>query len=173
MDKLERLNQIRDKSLEAADKIVQAYSPQWKARVDVAKSLVPVASAALVFTVAFAPSLAKPNIHYAWRYCLVGSWVCFLCALSCSLLSLWFAIGLHDLQANIIERSNKLREANANPNTNADDMLKVMSDVFTASLTPIVRRDKISRRLLNVAYLSYGVAILLIGILGARQLLIF
>jgi hypothetical protein len=52
-------------------------------------------------------------------------------------------------------------------------MLKVMSDVFTASLTPIVRRDKISRRLLNVAYLSYGVAILLIGILGARQLLIF
>lgn len=173
MNNLERLNQIRDESLAAADRIVQAYSPQWKARIDVAKSLVPVASAALVFTVAFAPSLAKPNVHYAWRYCLVGSWVCFLCSLTCSLLSLWFAIGLHDLPANILEQSDKLREANANPNTTADDMRQVLNGIFVAASMPIERKDIISRRLLKVAYISYGVAILLIGIIGARQLLVF
>jgi hypothetical protein len=173
MNPTEKLNKIRDESLAAAKIIIEAYSPQWKARVDVAKSLVPVTSAALVFTIAFAPSLAKPEVHYAWRYCLIGSWICFLCALTCSLLSLWFSISLHDLQANILEQSDKMRAAIANPSTNADDMLQVLGEIFLAANTPIERSDKMSRRLLNVAYVSYGIAILLIGILGARQLLVF
>ncbi len=41
-----------------------------------------------------------------------------------------------------------------------------------AANKPIERWDKASRRLLNVAYIFYGLAIWLIGILGARQLLV-
>src|SRR3989442_12101671 len=125
MNNTERLNQLRDASLDAADMIMQAYSPQWKARADVAKSLIPVASGALVFTVAFAPSLAKATIHPAWRYCLVASWLFFLLALASSLLSLWFSIGLHDQKANVLEQSDKLRAALARPDANAESTLSV------------------------------------------------
>lgn len=173
MNNTERLNKLRDASLDAADMVTQAYSPQWKARVDVAKSLIPVASGALVFTVAFAPSLAKATVHPAWRYCLVGSWLFFLVALTSALLSLWFSIGLHDMKANILEQSDKLRAELAKPDANVDSTRAVMGEVFNAANKPIERKDKISRRLLNVAYISYGLAILLIGLLGARQLLVF
>jgi hypothetical protein len=173
VDNTERLNKFRDASLDAADMITRAYSPQWKARVDVAKSLIPVASGALVFTVAFAPSLAKATVHPAWRYCLVASWLFFLVALSSALLSLWFSIGLHDMKANILEQSDKLRTALAQPNAEADSTLAVMGEIFVVANKPIERKDKMSRRLLNVAYVSYGLAILLIGLLGARQLLVF
>lgn len=102
---VKKLNEIRNAALEAAEWITRAYSPQWKARMDVAKSLVPIASGALVLTIAFAPSLATPNAHYAWRYSFIGGWFCFLGALICALLSLWFSIGLHDAQANVLEQS--------------------------------------------------------------------
>jgi hypothetical protein len=173
MNNSERLNTIRDASLDAADMITQAYSPQWKARADVAKSLIPVASGALVFTVAFAPSLAKTSVHPAWRYCLVASWLFFLLALTCSLLSLWFSIGLHDQKANILEQSDKLRAALAKPGATAESALAVMGDIFNAANKPIEQKDKMSRRLLNAAYVFYGLAIFLIGLLGARQLLVF
>jgi glucan phosphoethanolaminetransferase (alkaline phosphatase superfamily) len=173
MDYTERLNKLRDASLDAAEMITQAYSPQWKTRVDVAKSLIPVTSGALVFTVAFAPSLAKATVHPAWRYCLVASWLFFLVALSSSLLSLWFSIGLHDMKANILEQSDKLRRELARPDANVESTLAVMEEVFVTANKPIERKDKVSRRLLNGAYLSYGLAILLIGLLGARQLLVF
>lgn len=127
--------------------------------MDVAKTLVPIASAAVIFSVAFAGSFAKPSIHVGWRLCLVVSWICFLCALTSSLLSLWFAIGLHDSQANILEQSDKLRTAIAKPNVSADEMLVVMNDVFVAANKPIEQRDWASRRLLNAAYVFYGLAI--------------
>ena len=173
MNNTEKLNTIRDASLEAADVITRAYSQHWKARMDVAKTLVPIASAAVVLTVTFSSSFAKPSVHFAWRYCLVASWFCLLSALTSSLLSLWYAIGLHDSQANILEQSEKIRTAIAKPGISADEMLVVMNDIFFAANKPIERWDKASRRLLNAAYIFYGLAIWLIGILGARQLLVF
>jgi hypothetical protein len=172
MNDLERLNYIRDQFLKVAAEITDAYSPQWKARVDVTKSLIPIASAALVFTIAFAPSLIKPGVHVAWRYCLVVSWVSFLCALILSLLSLWFSIGLHDLQANMLERSEGMRKAIAKVDPKSDDIMKPFGGLITESLKPIERLDKISRRLLNTAYVFYGIAILFIGAVGARVLLL-
>jgi len=47
MNKTGRLNKIRDASVDAADWFTEAYIPQWKARIDVAKTLVPLASGAL------------------------------------------------------------------------------------------------------------------------------
>jgi hypothetical protein len=173
MSDTEKLNKIRDASLEAADLVTRAYSPQWKARMDVAKALVPIASAAVIFSVAFAGSFAKPSVHIGWRLCLAFSWFCFLAALTSSLLSLWFAIGLHDAQANVLEQSDKLRTAIAKPNVTVDEMLAVMDDIFLTANKPIERRDKASRRLLNAAYVFYGLAIWLIGVLGVRLLVGF
>jgi hypothetical protein len=84
-------------------------------------------------------------------------------------LSLWFSIGLHDMKANILEQSEKLRAALGKPNANAESTLSVMGDIFTAANTPIERKDKASRRLLNLAYVSYGLAVLLITLIGVRQ----
>jgi hypothetical protein len=173
MNNTERLNTIRDASLDAAGMITDAYSPQWRARIDVAKTLVPLASGALIFTIGFSSSFAKSNVHPAWRYCLAAGWGCFLVAHTCALLSLWFSIGLHDMKANILEQSDKLRAALAKPDANADSALAAMGDIFIVANTPIERKDKMSRRLLNLAYVSYGVAILLVTVLGAHQLAIF
>jgi hypothetical protein len=141
--------------------------------MDAAKAVIPIASAAVIFSVAFASSFAKPSIHIGWRLCLVFSWFCFLFALTCSLLSLWFAIGLHDAQANVLEQSDKLRNAIAKPNVTADEMLVVMGDIFLTANEPIGRMDKASRRLLIAAYIFYGFAIWLIGVLGVRVLIGF
>ena len=168
----QKLNEIRNAALEAAEWVTRAYSPQWKARMDVAKSLIPIASGALVLTIAFAPSLAKPNTHYAWRYCLIGGWFCFLGALISALLALWFSIGLHDAQANVLEQSEKLRKELAKPGVSRESMNNVLDDIFVTANRPIERRDKASRRLLNAAYIFYGFAIVLVSILGARQMFV-
>ena len=172
MNQTERLNLLRDGALDATDKIMQAYSPQWKARADVAKTLVPLTSGALLFTITFASSLAKGVVYPIWRYCLLASWVSFLLSLTASLLSLWFSIGLHDQKANVLEQSDKMRAEIANPNATVESGLAVMGDIFYAANKPIERKDKASRRLLNAAYIFYGLAILLIGVMGARQLLV-
>ena len=172
MNQTERLNLLRDASLDAADKVTQAYSPQWKTRADVAKSLIPITSAALIFTVTFASSLAKGAVSPIWRYCLLGSWLCLLLSLAGSLLSLWFSIGLHDAKANVLEQSDKMRAELARSDATVESTSTVMGDIFDNANKPIERRDKASRRLLNAAYIFYAAAILLIGLLGARQLLV-
>ena len=77
------------------------------------------------------------------------------------------------MKANVLEQSDKLRAELSRPDANVESTTALMDDVFATANKPIGRKDKISRRLLNAAYVFYGLAVLLIGLLGARQLLVF
>ena len=166
----DNISNLLDHLVEVAKQATEPFIPQWEGRKDIAKTIISLASASLVFTTTFSSSLVKPGTPTGWRYAIIVWWAAFVCSLALSLIFLWVSIGLADLPAIILASTEKLKQAAAEriPGTPIDE--DPIYREFNAGFRQIVRRDKRARILFGALLCFFGIALLVLTILGIRQL---
>jgi hypothetical protein len=156
-------DELKRRLFEIARQTTDPFKAQWDARKDVAKTLVSLASGALVFTITFASSLIKPNTPASLRYSIGACWLAFIFSLVLALLSLWFSIGLHNFEGLLVSKNEQINQLAAD---NRESLPSLVADTWQE----IVRDDKRSRRSLTASLVFYGIALLIFSIIGIRQL---
>ena len=157
---------LQDKLLEIAQQPTEALKPQIESRKDVAKTLVSLSSAALLFTITFASSLIKPNSSLFLRYTMGVCWLAFVFSLILSLLSLWFSIGLCNFQALLMTKTKEINEIAAE---GRETLPTFVADLWEKEIVP---DDKRSRRSLLAAFISYGIALVILLVVGVWQFIL-
>lgn len=76
------------------DRIERAHGKVWAARQDVAKTILSLASGALVITLTFSERLVPAGAGPAIRWLIASSWLALLLSCSSAVLSLWISIKL-------------------------------------------------------------------------------
>lgn len=158
---------LQDKLFELAKQPTEALKPQIESRKDVAKTLISLSSAALLFTITFASSLIKANSGVSLRYTIGACWLAFVLSLALSLSSLWFSVGLHNFPALLMTKTKEINEIAASNRANLPD--------FVANLwqNEIVPDDRRSRRFLLAGFISYALALVILLIVGVWQFILW
>jgi len=162
---------LLDHLQDVAKKTTDPLMFQWEARKDLAKTLISVASATLVFTITFSSSLTAKGTSSFWRYSILVCWLAFVCSLVLALASLWCSMGVANLQALVLARTDKLRQAAKEALSKSQPDSDPVYSVFNEAFQEIVRDDRRSRRLLYVSMTCFGVALVIFTALGVRQLI--
>jgi hypothetical protein len=165
--------------IQFAKEIIEPYKPEWAERREIAKTLISLASAALIFTITFSSSIITPTTPRFWRYSVLVCWAAFICSLVCALGSLWFSMGLSSLPVLIDERSNAIADATRTAvKTAMESRLRLSAEdaapvtaIFEEQLTKVAREDLAAYWLLRASLLCFGIALLILTIIGIRQLL--
>jgi len=163
MDESNNFDELKSRLFEIAKETTDPFKHQWDAQRDIAKTLISLASGALVFTITFASSVIKPDTPAYLRYVIVVCWLAFIFSLILSLLSLWFSIGLHNFPLLLMAKNDEINKIAAE---NRESLPTLAADTWQE----IVRDDKKSRRLLKASLVSYGIALLIFIVIGIRQL---
>jgi hypothetical protein len=151
---------LQDKLFEIAKQLTEALKSQIESQKDVARTLISLSSAALLFTITFASSLIKPNSTGPLRYTIGICWLAFVVSLVLSLLSLWFSIGLHNFPALLMTKTKEINQLAA------DDRSKLPDFVANVWQNEIVPDEKRSRRFLLAGFVSYALALVVLLIVG-------
>lgn len=170
MSEIKPLKLLVNEYVEVAKRMTDALSPRWKAQTDVAKSLIPIASGALVFTIAFVPSLVKPGVSVFWRFALVLCWLSFLGALISALLSLRYSINLHDYPVLLMEKMQEFADVYATIDEDTPAEPNPFHAISLDAFHSIRRKEKIARRWFDTSFICYGVALFVLAAIGVRQL---
>jgi hypothetical protein len=170
MGEIKPLKTLLDEYVRVAERMTEALSPRWKAQADVAKSLVPIASGALVFTIAFVPSLVKPGVSVVWRYSLVLCWLAFLGALASTLFSLRYSLNLHDYPLMLMEKTREFADVYATIDSETPEQPNPFHAISFEAFHSIRRSERIARRWFDAAFICYGVALSALAAIGVRQL---
>jgi hypothetical protein len=171
MDESERFDFLFEGSLEIARQVNDAMKPQWEARKDVARTLITLSSAALLFTITFASSFITSNTLALWRYGVMVCWLSFICSLALSLFSLWLSTGLHDYPGLLMGKITKLREAANAIRPETPDSSEPFQEIVNKTFKSVAHRDTVSRRLVTASLIAYGIALLIFIAIGMRQLI--
>jgi hypothetical protein len=166
----QNLNELLKGQLSIAEQATNAFKPQWETRKDVARTLVTLSSAALAITLAFKSSLLQTTIHPLWRYCIITCWLALTASLYCSLLTLWYSIGLFNHQVLIMSMTKKIEATVKETLSKTPLNLDPFTTLMLEPLQVIGRRDKITRRLSKAAIVCYSVALGLVVVMGIRQI---
>lgn len=148
---------------------IEPYKPEWAERREIARTLISLASAALIFTITFSTSLITPSMSLFWRYSVLVCWLSFICSLALSLGSLWFSMGLSSLPVLIEERAGKIIDAAKSAARNSDP--DPVAAVFAEAFNKVARQDLTVYWLLRASLACFGTALLLLTAIGIRQLL--
>jgi hypothetical protein len=80
-------------------------------------------------------------------------------------------MGLANLQALVLARTEKLREAAKEAFSKSQPDSDPVYSVFQEAFREVVRDDRRSHRLLQAAMVSFGIALLVFTAFGMRQLI--
>ena len=152
-----------------ASDTVEPYKPLWAERREIAKTLISLTSAALIFTITFSSSFISPSTSRFWRGCILACWIAFVFSLASALGSLWFSSELSALPILIDEKASKIKEA-AKAGFQTRDPYPIGA-LFAEGLDKVARQDLTALRLLHVSLAFFGVALLVLTSIGIRQLL--
>src|SRR6266516_4224321 len=108
-------------------------------RQDVARTLITLSSAALLFTITFASSLIKPTSSRSLRYTIGFCWLAFVISLILSLLSLWFSIGAQNFPALVMTKIKELKEIAA---TDRAKLGEFVANLWQTEIVPDQRRSR-------------------------------
>jgi len=164
MDESNNFDELKNRLFEIARETTDPFKHQWDAQKDIAKTLISLASGALVFTVTFATSVIKPGTTAYLRYTIVVCWLAFISSLILSLLSLWFSIGLHNFPLLLMAKNEEINKI-------AAENRESLPTLAVNTWQEIVRDDKKSRRCLKGSLVSYGIALLIFIVIGIHQIL--
>jgi len=156
-------------SVGLAHEIADLFKAEWDARKDIAKTLISLSGATLVFTITFSQSVIKPDTPLFWRYAFVVCWLTFILSLALSFASLWFSMGLSSLPLLMTENTQKIKDA-------AKEAIGIgksepLVSVFLQPFKKITKQEKIALWLLRLSVLCYGLALSIFIVIGVRQLL--
>ena len=163
MEKSNNFDELKSRLFDIAKETTDPFKPRWDAQKDIAKTLISLASGALVFTVTFASSVIKPDTPAWLRYAIVVCWLAFISSLVLPLLSLWFSIGLHNFELLLMAKNEEINKIAAE---NRASLPTLAADTWQE----VVRDDKKSRRSLRGSLITYGTALLIFIVIGIHQI---
>jgi hypothetical protein len=156
---------------DAAAETYKIYQPVWNARSDVLRTLAPISSASIVLCVTFSGTLKSLNVGLFWRYLLLFSFSMIVLSLMSSLSSLWFGIGVHEVQPNMLDQRKDIHEAINQVDPSAEDIMQPFDSIFYRVNKPIETKDKWAGWLSRASFIFFGLAIISLAAIGFRQLL--
>ncbi len=74
---------------ETLHEIAAASEPYWKARDDIAKTIISIASGTIALTVTFSSSISSADTHIFWKGLLCAGWILLLLSIVTAIASLW------------------------------------------------------------------------------------
>lgn len=162
---------LLDYVVELAKQTSDAVQPIIDAQRDITKTIISLASASLVFTITFSPSLIKQDTPGFWRYAVLACWLLFVLTLLTSLASLYCSMNAGSLPAMFMSNTRKFEDAVeetiSTPGQDAEPIVRVI----TESQEHINKRLKVSRGFFIASLSCFGVALLFFTAIGVRQLL--
>jgi hypothetical protein len=166
-----RVDEVVQQSIEYAEKAAGLFKSEWDARRDVAKTLISLSGATLVFTITFSRTVIKPETPLYWRYAIVVCWIAFICTLLFALASLWFSMELSSLPLLMTQNTRALKEA-------AREAIRVgeTTPILDLAMQPFEqtsRKEQQGLWLLRGAMLCFGIALTVFTAVGLRELLNF
>lgn len=168
MEKDKAISSIQDVLQENARGIERIHGDFWDARNGLAKHMISLASASLVLTVTFAKSFAE-SASPQTQYLLITSWIAFILTILLALISLRIALDLKSFQARFFNQRGRVKELleakHEDPKSLMDDFQEIVFDV----LKPMGPKDKWAGRCLTGSYITFVIALILLGAFGISE----
>jgi len=171
----ERLaSKARDIGRETAEEIVAVHGPLWKARDDLTKLVLSLATAILAGTISFSSSILNQTSSSFASLALIFCWFLMLIAICCGLASLWSANTLQSFRVRFTNAEPHIKaEARKIEASSEDEVMSAISDIIKRyseeALNPLgpadVRAKYMSLAALVLFASSLGVFIVVGGIL--------
>jgi hypothetical protein len=162
----ERFREAED----AISRIVASANPAWSARDELSKTLISISSAAVVLTVALAKPLAISSQSYFWQALPYISWTAFLVTIVASILALWFSVTVRELGIRFLNERQNMLQAMVHPNPSLENPYQAVDDILNRVLKPN-EKDAWAEYCVKASLISFGVALIVLGIIGWRQLI--
>jgi hypothetical protein len=173
MDPIEQpdhpLQQGLDQLVTFAERVSAIFDPQWKARIDVLKTIITLCSGSIVLTVGFSSSFRALAVSPFWKNLVLVSFALLLLALLLAFIALRFSAKVYELSANIFTMKFIIPELVANTSSR-DEFLQQFARIQKDAFQPIRTSDTWAIRLYKASAACFFGAMFLLGIVGFRQL---
>jgi len=146
----------------------QLFAAHWDARTDLIKTLISVASGAMVLSVTFSNSLLTPQVAERWKYLLIGSWVSFLASIILAIVAFWLLSEARAYPSIIVSEYSKVAQAVEAIKTEADS--EHIANIPAIATLEKFRFDTRSKYMLRASLLAFVLAIVLLGVFGVKRL---
>ncbi|HJP95794.1 MAG TPA: hypothetical protein VJ843_00325 [Candidatus Saccharimonadales bacterium] len=144
--------------------------PSWDARDNIARTLISISSAAVALTLTFSNSIAALLGNVFWKYFVFIAWILFMLSILASILSLLTSRNAKTLLPGFMKQTIKLFTLSDSEKDQIDSIEQLTDDTVN-KLLKFHKNNRWSERFLKVALICFGVAILLLGVVGGKQLI--
>ena len=163
------LQQGLDQLVAYAERISTIFDPQWKARIDILKTIISLSSGSIVLTVGFSSSLRSLAVGSPWKQLVLVSFMFLLLSLLLAFVALRFSARVYEFSANVFSMKlvlpNLLKESSS-----LEEFDKKWERVQKDAFDPIKTSDEWAVRLYKASSICFCTAMLLLGVIGIRQL---
>jgi C4-dicarboxylate transporter len=152
---------------EALAEMALLYESHWKARDDIARTIISLSSAVVALTVTF-PTTTQSSLNICWRYSYARVGYFLLLSILGSLASLWASQDARQIAFSLFTPKQ------TQPHTEEEVTCELATEVVTEigrAVTPSARADVWARRLLKMSFVSFALGIMCIGIIGVKKAL--
>ena len=157
---------LGDTAIAEGHRVDAIHGPIWRAREGLAKTVLTLASGALVLSVTFMQSLSADIMTSNWRWILIGGWVSLCLVIIMALLSLWLSIGLYTLPARISGQHDAMRKEISKAMQEGRDPIQAVGPLMLEAAEPLVPVERRTMRSLGIALILFVVAMFLMGAVG-------
>jgi hypothetical protein len=163
------LQQGLDQLVTFAERVSTIFDPQWKARTDVLKTIITLSSGSIVLTVGFSSSLRSLAVGAPWKQFVLVSFTLLLFSLLLAFVALRFSAKVYELSANVFSMKLVLPDL-LKQSSSLEGFDKRWERIQKEAFEPIKTSDDWAIRLYKASSVCFCTAILLLGVIGFRQL---
>lgn len=164
----ENATSILDYLQDQATRVHKIYEPQWNARTDLLKTIISISSASIVLSVTFSSSLRALKLNPNWSRLVVFAFVLLVISLIVAFFALWIGTRVYGVQSGVLDARLQLREAAMRP---AEESIEALKGIYCGAINSVVIGDKIAARLVPISSISFCLAITILAIVGAKEIL--
>lgn len=168
-DEAEGLQKALEAYVSLAERITDIHDPQWKARFDILKTIITLCSGLIVLTVGFSNSFRSLSVGPFWKSLIMLSFVLVVLALLLAFLALRFTAQAYELSANIFDMKASVPKA-YRESSDIIEFFNAANRILKKALDSTQASDKWAVRFYKASYTCFFMAMLLLGIVGCRQL---
>jgi hypothetical protein len=155
---------------ETFSEMATLYEPFWKARDDVAKTIISIASGTIALTVTFSSSISSPYTHIFWKYLICAGWIFLLLSIVAAIASLWTSQNARKMSFTFFTHKSRAEQTSPEFQKITDEESSALTNELRRKITTLARTDVWAGRLLRVTFILFALGIISIGVIGASRL---
>ena len=150
------------------DEVNSLLGPSWEARDNIARTLITISSAAVALTLTFSNLITAHLENTFWKSTVFITWILFIFCILSAVLTLWTSGNAKTLMPHFFKQVIKLFTLSK------EDQVKSVEELANDTvnkLSSFHKNRKWSERFLKAALICFGIAMLLLGVVGGKQLI--